>query len=261
MLNDLELTGRARTHVVQRDDLHAALHRGRAGAFPRDESRCRARRDRHRDHQRFPRFRGAAAHLEHEVARRAHRSTTPAGTPRDHAALDAGRARRRDPLLERAAGREPPSLGQRDRSSIDRAAMPEGYRVQLLPAEAAPGGVFHALHCWLDENMARYGFFRPYRHVPRRRAAGAVAPELRRRSSVRRSRQLTPELLAEAVELERHARQRDRAAEARRHPRSAMSRTSIRRDRRYFRRRVTGERPHPGRRERSLGSLVASGRR
>ena len=25
MLNDLELTGRARTHVVQRDDLRAAL--------------------------------------------------------------------------------------------------------------------------------------------------------------------------------------------------------------------------------------------
>jgi len=46
---------------------------------------------------------------------------------------------------------------------IDRAALPENYRVRLLPEEAAPGGVFHRLHQWLDENMARFGFYRPYR--------------------------------------------------------------------------------------------------
>ena len=33
MLNELELTGRARTHVVQRDDLGAALHAAALDAF------------------------------------------------------------------------------------------------------------------------------------------------------------------------------------------------------------------------------------
>jgi LAS superfamily LD-carboxypeptidase LdcB len=33
MLNELELTGRARTHVVQRDDLRAALHVSALAAF------------------------------------------------------------------------------------------------------------------------------------------------------------------------------------------------------------------------------------
>jgi LAS superfamily LD-carboxypeptidase LdcB len=55
---------------------------------------------------------------------------------------------------------------------IDRAAVPDGYRVRLLPAETETGGVFYRLHQWLDENMARYGFFRPYRSY-----RGGVFPE------------------------------------------------------------------------------------
>lgn len=48
---------------------------------------------------------------------------------------------------------------------FDAAAVPEGYRVQLDPAEVAPGGVFDDLHCWLDARMAAaqsHGFYRPY---------------------------------------------------------------------------------------------------
>ncbi|MGH8631236.1 MAG: M15 family metallopeptidase [Burkholderiales bacterium] len=45
---------------------------------------------------------------------------------------------------------------------FDRAVLPEGYRVRLLPGEYHPGGVFHRLACWLDENIGRFGFFRPY---------------------------------------------------------------------------------------------------
>ncbi|MBI4208042.1 MAG: D-alanyl-D-alanine carboxypeptidase family protein, partial [Betaproteobacteria bacterium] len=55
---------------------------------------------------------------------------------------------------------------------IDRAAVPDGGRVRLLPAETHPGGMFHRLHQWLDENMARYGFYRPYRTY-----RGGVFPE------------------------------------------------------------------------------------
>jgi hypothetical protein len=31
-----------------------------------------------------------------------------------------------------------------------------------VPEEYAPGGVFGRLSAWLDENMARFGFYRPY---------------------------------------------------------------------------------------------------
>ncbi|MEY4377309.1 MAG: hypothetical protein RJB26_1859 [Pseudomonadota bacterium] len=55
---------------------------------------------------------------------------------------------------------------------IDRAALPAGYRVQLVPAEYAAGGPFERLGAWLDENLAKLGFHRPYR-----RDRGGVAPE------------------------------------------------------------------------------------
>ena len=52
-----------------------------------------------------------------------------------------------------------------DLDVYDAAAIPEGYQLQLDPAEVAPGGMFDALHCWLDERMASgksHGFYRPY---------------------------------------------------------------------------------------------------
>ena len=57
----------------------------------------------------------------------------------------------------------------------DAAALRKGQRVQLVPEEVAPGAVFDALHCWLDQRMAAgksHGFYRPYA-VDR----GGVAPE------------------------------------------------------------------------------------
>lgn len=62
-----------------------------------------------------------------------------------------------------------------DLDVFDASAMPEGYRLELSPAEVAPGGLFDALHGWLDRRMAAgssFGFFRPY-GVDR----GGVAPE------------------------------------------------------------------------------------
>jgi len=46
---------------------------------------------------------------------------------------------------------------------FDRASQPPGYKVKLLPEEVAPGGVYERLHAWLDVNIGRFGFFRPYR--------------------------------------------------------------------------------------------------
>jgi LAS superfamily LD-carboxypeptidase LdcB len=55
---------------------------------------------------------------------------------------------------------------------IDAAAIPPGYRVQLVPAEYAPDGIFGRLARWLEANMQQFGFFRPYRTD-----RGGVSPE------------------------------------------------------------------------------------
>jgi LAS superfamily LD-carboxypeptidase LdcB len=55
---------------------------------------------------------------------------------------------------------------------VDAAAMPPGYRVQLIPAEYRTGGPFHRLTTWLDRHMHGFGFYRPYATD-----RGGVAPE------------------------------------------------------------------------------------
>ena len=47
---------------------------------------------------------------------------------------------------------------------VDGNSMAEGYSPKLLPEEVKEGGVFYDLHCWLDENIQRFGFFRPYKY-------------------------------------------------------------------------------------------------
>jgi hypothetical protein len=81
---------------------------------------------------------------------------------------------------------------------IDHAAIAPDYRVQLLPSEVAAGGVFHPLHCWLDANMHRFGFFRPYRTF-----RGGVRPEAWHLSyaavSMPCADALTPQMLTDAL--------------------------------------------------------------
>lgn len=54
----------------------------------------------------------------------------------------------------------------------DSSLMPEGYKVQLVPQESEPGGVFADFHLWLDDNLKNFRFFRPYAHD-----LGGIAPE------------------------------------------------------------------------------------
>lgn len=84
----------------------------------------------------------------------------------------------------------------------DLAATPEGYEVELIPAEVNPEGIFGPLHEWLDRRMAEgaaHGFFRPY-DVDR----NGVAPERWHLSyapvAAEYMRRLTPDLLRETVE-------------------------------------------------------------
>jgi LAS superfamily LD-carboxypeptidase LdcB len=62
-----------------------------------------------------------------------------------------------------------------DLDIYDAAAVEADYQVRLEPKEVVPGGVFDAMHCWLDERIAAgesRGFYRPYAED-----RGGVAPE------------------------------------------------------------------------------------
>jgi LAS superfamily LD-carboxypeptidase LdcB len=197
MLNDLELTGRARTHVVQRDDLGAALHPDALQAFLAmkadaagagiDIAITSAFRD-FEAQQRIWNLKWSGQRALYD----------PDGNLREHASLAPEALMEAILCWSALPGASRHHWGS-EIDVVDRAAMPEGYRVQLLPAEAAPGGLFHPLHCWLDEHMARYGFFRPYRTYQ-----GGVHPEAWHLSyapvSAVALQALTPELLAEAVQ-------------------------------------------------------------
>ena len=159
-MNPLELTGRSRTHVVQRDDLHAAIHREALDAFlALREAAARAGIAL----SVFSAFRDFDAQLS--IWNRKFRGERPLYAPdwslRDHSALS--EAQLIDAILEWSAlpGTSRHHWGS-DLDVYDAAAMPAGYRVQLLPAEYAPGGVFARLSAWLDANLQRFGFFRPY---------------------------------------------------------------------------------------------------
>lgn len=55
---------------------------------------------------------------------------------------------------------------------MDLAAVPAGYKLQVVPDEYGPGGPFHRLTTWLDAHMHNFGFFRPYTSD-----RGGVVPE------------------------------------------------------------------------------------
>ena len=196
MLNDLELTGRARTHVTQRDDLGAAIHGAALEPFldmKADAAHAGI------DIGITSAFRDFAA--QQKIWDRKYRGERPlydaAGNAHDYAALTPDELVAAIACWSAVPGASRHHWGS-ELDLVDIAAMPEGYRVQLLPSETQPGGVFHALHCWLDANMARYGFFRPY-HTFR----NGVLPEPWHLSyaaiAVPALQALTPELLAEAV--------------------------------------------------------------
>ncbi len=81
---------------------------------------------------------------------------------------------------------------------IDRSAIPPGYHIQLTQEEFAPPGPFAALAAWLQTNAARFGFFRPFRGE-----LSGVAPEPWHFSFAPIAefarRQLTPEVLRAAL--------------------------------------------------------------
>jgi LAS superfamily LD-carboxypeptidase LdcB len=200
MLNEHELTGRARTHVVQRDDLKAALQRDTLEPFL--AMRDAAMRDGIAI-QIVSAFRDFAA--QQNIWDRKYRGERPLydahGEVRDHAKLSPAELVDAIVCWSAVPGASRHHWGT-ELDLIDSAALPEGYRVRLLPDEAAPGGVFHRLHQWLDANMLQFGFFRPYRTF-----RGGVHPEPWHLSyapvSTPALQALTPEVFADAVRSSR----------------------------------------------------------
>lgn len=169
-MNEFELTGRARTHVVELEALHCAVHyeaaasllamRDAAAEAGIDLKPCSGFRDFDRQLAIWnAKWAGDRPLFDRE------------GQPIERAQLSDSQAI--DAILCWSAlpGGSRHHWGS-DFDLIDRAAVPSDYQVQLVPAEFAPNGVFGKLSQWLDENMHRFGFFRPYRTD-----RGGVSPE------------------------------------------------------------------------------------
>jgi LAS superfamily LD-carboxypeptidase LdcB len=169
-MNELELTGRARTHVVELNQPYCTLHYEVVAAFLS--------------------MRDAAAYDGIDlVARSSFRDfDTQVGIWNRKWSGERPLYDRKGQLLERARLSDNETLdailywsaipgGSRhhwgsDIDVIDAAAVPKDYEVQLVPDEYARDGIFANLTHWLDANMKRFGFFRPYRTE-----RGGVSPE------------------------------------------------------------------------------------
>lgn len=196
MLNDLELTGCACTHIVQIEQPHAALHRDAAGPFLAMRKAAVAEGIDLRVSSGFRDFPSQCT-----IWRRKFLGERPlldaAGVPVDRAALDDDAVISLILRWSALPGASRHHWGS-ELDLYDAAAMPSGYRVQLVPDEYAPGGVFSAASKWLETHAAGFGFFRPYRDD-----LGGVLPEPWHWSyapvSVPASRALTPTLVAAAL--------------------------------------------------------------
>lgn len=159
-MNELELTGRARTHVVELARPKCTLHyeavasflamRDAAGEAGIELAAASSFRDFDRQVQIWNRkWSGERPVLDR------------GGRPVDVSSLD--ESARIDAILCWSAvpGGSRHHWGS-DVDVVDAAAIPEGYQVQLVPAEYARDGIFSRLTQWLDANMARFGFHRPY---------------------------------------------------------------------------------------------------
>jgi len=192
MFTELEITGRARTHVVQLLEPRFAAHPQAAEAFMdmRAEARLAGI-----DLLPFSSFRDFKTQLR--IWNYKYLGKKPLydenGRVRDYASLSEEEIIRH--ILDWSAlpGGSRHQWGT-EIDVVDGAAMPEGYEPKLLPEEVGEGGIFHSLHDWLDANIARFGFFRPYKYY-----RGGMYPEAWHLSfaplSLEAIKLVTPELL------------------------------------------------------------------
>lgn len=162
MWNEYELTGRSRTHVIQINEPRFAVNKQVYEPF--QELQNAAQKD---GFTLFPfsAFRDFSTQLK--IWNKKFDGTKPLydihGLPRDYSSL-----KNDDEIIDcilswfALPGASRHQWGT-EIDVVDLTKVPNGYRVQLLPEEVTEGGVFHELHVWLDANIEKYGFFRPYR--------------------------------------------------------------------------------------------------
>jgi LAS superfamily LD-carboxypeptidase LdcB len=156
----LELTGRARSHVVRIEAPRAVLHPLAATALTRMRvAALRAGID----------IAAASSFRDFETQVRIwNEKWTGRRTLYDGAGrkLRAARLRPAARVVAILAWSAPPGASRHhwgtDFDVYDRAALPAGATLELVPGEYAANGPFERLTRWLDRHMARFGFYRPY---------------------------------------------------------------------------------------------------
>jgi LAS superfamily LD-carboxypeptidase LdcB len=159
-MNEFEITGRARSHIVDLEGPHCALHYEVAASFlALRDAAAQAGIDLHprssfRDFQTQMTIWNSKWRGERDLWSRD-------GVKLDRNQLSEGELI--DAILAWSAlpGGSRHHWGT-DIDVIDTAAVPNGYTVQLVPSEYAADGVFSKLANWLNNNLHRFGFFRPY---------------------------------------------------------------------------------------------------
>lgn len=169
-MNEFELTGRARTHVVELEHPRCALHYEAVASFL---TMREAAAHTGIDLMAYSSFRDFDTQLKIWNLKWLGQRPLHArdGQLLDRAALsDADLV---DAILCWSAvpGGSRHHWGS-DIDLIDAAAVAPDYKVRLVPEEYAPDGVFGRLANWLDEHAKRFGFFRPYASD-----RGGVSPE------------------------------------------------------------------------------------
>lgn len=161
MFSDLEITGRSRTHVVQLDEPRFAAHKETAEAFMDMRSEASFSGF---DLIPFSSFRDFKTQLR--IWNHKYLGKKPLydidGVVREHSDLSEEQVIGH--ILDWSAlpGGSRHQWGS-EIDVVDAASMPRGYSPKLLPEEVRDGGIFHPLHRWLDDNIHRFGFFRPYK--------------------------------------------------------------------------------------------------
>lgn len=169
-MNEFEITGRARTHVVDLTELGCALHYEAVASFLAMRDAARADGIDLRIRSGFRDF--STQVLIWNAKWRGERALlSRTGAPLKRA--DLADADMVDTILAWSAipGGSRHHWGT-DIDVIDAAAVPPGYQVKLVSDEFTDGGIFARLVAWLDANLARFGFFQPYRTD-----RGGVCPE------------------------------------------------------------------------------------
>ena len=161
VLNSLEMTGRAQSHVFLTEDFRCLLDPSTSEALRRMRDAAREKGidlgvvSGFRDFERQlsiwnAKFRGERLLLDRN------------SEPVDPGTLDP--ASRIDTILLWSAlpGASRHHWGT-DFDVVDLARVSTDDRVRLVSEEYAPGGLFGELSAWLTEHMHTFGFFRPYR--------------------------------------------------------------------------------------------------